>query len=77
MIPLVREGIKESGGLVLNGYVKLSSILNDALRSLQSESIDGLNCFWLCPEVLVERAESIYDTRFTVQRISSRISFHG
>jgi hypothetical protein len=53
---LVREDIKESGGLVLNGYVKLSGILNNALRFLQSEGINGLNGFWLCPEVLVERA---------------------
>ena len=52
---LVREGIKESYGLVLNGYVKLSSILDYALRFLQSESINRLDCFWLCSEVLVER----------------------
>ena len=63
---LVCEGVKESCGLVLNGYVKLSRILNDALRFLQSESINRLNGFWLCLEVLVERAESVYDTRFTV-----------
>ncbi len=59
VISPVRQGIKKSHGLVLNGYVELSSRLNYTLCFLQSEGMNGLDCLWLCSEVLVEGAESV------------------
>ncbi len=59
VISPVRQGIQESHGLVLNGYVKLSSRLNYTLCFLQSEGMNGLDCLRLCSEVLVEGAESV------------------